>query len=99
MTDLSQRLHDALVGRYRIERTLGAGGMATVYVAEDLRHHRQVALKLMGELQEARGDRVKAAEYYRRHIELLKNADPQVAAGLGSVREALRRVTDEPVRR
>ncbi|HEY3012620.1 MAG TPA: protein kinase [Gemmatimonadales bacterium] len=33
--------------RYRIERELGAGGMATVYLAEDLKHHRQVAIKVL----------------------------------------------------
>ena len=41
------RLTAALADRYRIERELGAGGMATVYLAEDLKHHRQVALKLL----------------------------------------------------
>jgi serine/threonine-protein kinase len=41
------RLDAALTGRYRIERELGAGGMATVYIAEDLRHHRQVAVKVL----------------------------------------------------
>jgi Tol biopolymer transport system component/tRNA A-37 threonylcarbamoyl transferase component Bud32 len=41
------RLSQALVDRYRIERQLGAGGMATVYLAEDLRHRRQVALKVL----------------------------------------------------
>ena len=34
----------ALAERYRIERELGRGGMATVYLAEDLRHHRKVAI-------------------------------------------------------
>jgi tetratricopeptide (TPR) repeat protein len=37
----------ALAGRYRIERELGAGGMATVYLAEDLRHDRRVAVKVL----------------------------------------------------
>ena len=40
-------LNAALNGRYRIERHLGAGGMATVYLAQDLRHDRKVALKLL----------------------------------------------------
>ena len=47
MTDVSDRLTAALADRYRIERELGAGGMATVYLAEDLRHHRKVALKVL----------------------------------------------------
>ncbi len=41
------RLNDALEGRYRIERELGEGGMATVYLAEDLRHDRKVAVKVL----------------------------------------------------
>ena len=41
------RLAAAVSDRYRIERELGAGGMATVYLAEDLRHNRQVAIKLL----------------------------------------------------
>ena len=36
-----------LQDRYRIERELGAGGMATVYLAHDLRHDRKVALKVL----------------------------------------------------
>src|SRR5881409_1073710 len=46
MSDLA-RLTAALAGRYAIERELGAGGMATVYLAHDLKHDRQVALKIL----------------------------------------------------
>ncbi len=44
---MSDRLSAALAGRYRIERELGAGGMATVYLAEDLKHDRKVAIKVL----------------------------------------------------
>ncbi len=47
MTDPLPRLTAALSGRYRIERELGQGGMATVYLAEDLKHDRKVALKVL----------------------------------------------------
>lgn len=46
-TDLTGRIRAALAGRYRIERELGVGSSATVYLAEDLRHHRQVAVKVL----------------------------------------------------
>src|SRR5574342_981736 len=42
-----ERLSVALADRYHIERELGAGGMATVYLAEDLKHKRKVALKVL----------------------------------------------------
>ena len=42
------RLATALADRYTIVRELGQGGMATVYLAEDLKHHRKVALKVLG---------------------------------------------------
>src|SRR5688572_17049791 len=42
-----ERLSATLEGRYRIERELGQGGMATVYLAQDLRHHRKVAVKVL----------------------------------------------------
>jgi serine/threonine protein kinase len=45
--DQSARLSTALIDRYRIERELGQGGMATVYLAEDLKHDRKVALKVL----------------------------------------------------
>ncbi|MGD8278956.1 MAG: serine/threonine-protein kinase, partial [Gemmatimonadota bacterium] len=47
MSDARDHLDSALEGRYRIERELGAGGMATVYLAEDLKHDRKVALKVL----------------------------------------------------
>ncbi len=47
MTTDAQRLATALETRYRIERPLGAGGMATVYLATDLKHDREVALKVL----------------------------------------------------
>src|SRR4026208_245394 len=43
----SDRLAAALSDSYRIERELGAGGMATVYLAHDVRHDRRVALKVL----------------------------------------------------
>jgi serine/threonine-protein kinase len=45
--DVSDRFAAALADRYRIERELGRGGMATVYLAHDLRHDRPVALKVL----------------------------------------------------
>ena len=42
MSDPVARLNAALDGRYAIERELGEGGMATVYLAEDLKHHRRL---------------------------------------------------------
>jgi Tol biopolymer transport system component/tRNA A-37 threonylcarbamoyl transferase component Bud32 len=47
MTEPVSRLGEALAERYRIERELGQGGMATVYLAEDLRHDRKVAIKVL----------------------------------------------------
>jgi eukaryotic-like serine/threonine-protein kinase len=43
----TERLTAALDGRYKIERELGAGGMATVYLAQDLKHDRKVAVKVL----------------------------------------------------
>jgi serine/threonine-protein kinase len=44
---IDDALRTALADRYRIEREIGAGGMATVYLAEDLKHRRKVALKVL----------------------------------------------------
>ncbi len=47
MEDTFTRLESALDGRYRIEREIGRGGMATVYLADDLKHRRHVAVKVL----------------------------------------------------
>ncbi len=47
MPDRFERLKAALADRYAIERELGSGGMATVYLAEDLKHHRKAAVKVL----------------------------------------------------
>ena len=47
MTEITARLSTALADRYRIESHLGEGGMATVYLAEDLKHKRKVAVKVL----------------------------------------------------
>ncbi len=47
MTEITSRLKTALADRYAIQEELGAGGMATVYLAEDLKPHRKVAVKVL----------------------------------------------------
>jgi serine/threonine-protein kinase len=47
LTPGEDSLREALASRYRIDRELGAGGMATVYLAQDLHHERPVALKVL----------------------------------------------------
>ena len=59
----------ALADRYRIECELGAGGMATVYLAEDVRHHRKVALKMLHPELSA----VLGPERFLKEIELTAN--------------------------
>jgi tetratricopeptide (TPR) repeat protein/tRNA A-37 threonylcarbamoyl transferase component Bud32 len=49
MSDTLSRLSTALAERYTIERELGSGGMATVYLAYDIKHDRRVAIKIMSE--------------------------------------------------
>ena len=46
MPERIEELNEALGDRYRVEREVGAGGMNTVYLAQDLKHDRQVAVKV-----------------------------------------------------
>jgi serine/threonine protein kinase/Tfp pilus assembly protein PilF len=112
VADVPGPLASALQDRYRLERELGQGGMATVYLAHDLRHDRPVALKVLhSELAHALGP-----ERFQREIRLaarlqhphiLSVHDSGEAAGLlwftmpfvdgESLRERLRRETQLPV--
>ena len=47
MTAPRTALAASLAGRYRIDREIGAGGMATVYLAHDVKHDRDVAIKVL----------------------------------------------------
>jgi Flp pilus assembly protein TadD len=71
MADNLDRLKSALTDRYLVERELGAGGMATVYLAEDLKHRRPVAVKVLKpELSAALGP-----DRFLREIEILAGLD------------------------
>jgi tetratricopeptide (TPR) repeat protein len=71
LSDQLDRLRAALADRYAIEREVGRGGMATVYLAEDLKHHRQVAVKVLApELAAALGP-----ERFLREIEISAGLD------------------------
>ena len=64
-----ERLKAALADRYQIEREIGSGGMATVYLAEDLKHNRKVAVKVLRpELSASLG-----VERFVREIEIAAN--------------------------
>jgi tetratricopeptide (TPR) repeat protein len=84
MPDVLDRLKAALSDRYRIERELGRGGMATVYLAEDLKLQRQVALKVLKpELAAAVG-----AERFVREIEIAAQLNHPNILGLHDSGEA-----------
>jgi len=73
-----ERLAEALADRYRLDHELGRGGMATVYLAEDLKHHRRVAIKaLHPELSAVIG-----SERFLKEIELTANLQHPHILGL-----------------
>ncbi|HWG52777.1 MAG TPA: protein kinase, partial [Gemmatimonadaceae bacterium] len=69
MISIPDRLSAALSDRYTIERELGAGGMATVYLAEDVKHHRKVAIKVL----HAELSAILGPERFLKEIELTAN--------------------------
>jgi serine/threonine-protein kinase len=84
MDETADKLNLTLGGRYHIERTLGAGGMANVYLARDLKHDREVAIKVMRpELTESVG-----TERYLREIRLLARLQHPNILGLVDSGEA-----------
>ncbi len=71
MADVPDSLASALRDRYRLEREIGSGGMATVYLAEDLKHHRKVAVKVLHPELAA----ILGAERFLREIEIAAGLD------------------------
>ncbi len=78
MTAAGERLAGALADRYRIERELGPGGMATVYLAHDLKHDRRVAIKVLRPELSA----VIGAERFLREIKTIANLQHPHILGL-----------------
>jgi tRNA A-37 threonylcarbamoyl transferase component Bud32 len=78
MINATDRLADALCDRYRIERELGQGGMATVYLAHDLKHDRKVAIKVLRPELSA----VIGAERFLREIKTIANLQHPHILGL-----------------
>ncbi|MGI8424366.1 MAG: serine/threonine-protein kinase [Chloroflexota bacterium] len=81
MTDTIARLDSVLANRYRLEREIGSGGMATVDVADDLKHGRKVAVKVLrAELAASL-----AAERFLREIEIAAQLlHPHILTLIGS---------------
>ena len=96
LPDTSDLLAAALADRYRVERELGRGGMATVYLAHDLRHDRPVALKVLRpELAASLGperflQEIRIAARLQ-HPHILPVLDSGEAAGTAMVYHAVRR--------
>jgi len=95
VTEPLDRIKSALADRYTIERELGRGGMASVYLAEDLKHHRPVAIKVLDpELARALG-----SERFPREVEITaKLTHPHILPLLdsGSVQGQTARPSDRP---
>ena len=75
MSDLLKQLNEALAGRYALERKLGEGGMASVFLAHDEKHDRKVAVKL---LRGAESDDLRRARLVREAQALARVSHPNV---------------------
>ncbi len=95
VTDRIAQINANLVGRYVVERELGQGGMATVYLAEDVKHHRKVAIKV---LRDDLSASIGAARFQReieiaaqlQHPNILPLLDSGEAGGMSVLRDAVR---------
>ena len=96
MGDVPGRLKAALADRYAIEGELGSGGMATVYLAHDLKHDRKVAIKVMRPVLSAilGGERFLHA-YGEVRINSLSEQDALFEPKLAGNLRAIRRIIDE----
>ena len=82
--DTRARLEAALADRYHVDREIGSGGMAVVYLAEDLKHRRKVAIKVLRpELSAAMGP-----ERFLREIEIAAQLNHPNILGLHDSGEA-----------
>jgi serine/threonine protein kinase len=94
VTDELARVRAALADKYSIEREIGAGGMATVYLAEDLKHDRRVAVKVLRpELAAALGP-----DRFPREIKILARLQhPHILPLLDSAKRTVPSITPCPI--
>ena len=80
MSDLHERLSSALSERYELDREIGRGGMAVVYLAR---------------IHESMGEPAQAAEQYARFVEMWRDADPELQPIVEEARAAVRRLAPD----
>jgi serine/threonine protein kinase len=87
LTETLQSLKAALADRYTLERELGRGGMATVYLAHDLRHDRSVALKVLH--TELAAEILQSRAWQRNDVGLTAGFNGDLARALGSIKASV----------